>query len=182
MWQHLGKVTVGLEFPKKKNLKTRVLVVQGAELLLPQSLGLYLEPEFISVSSPTSGSRHGTHETASITIAKSGVWSYHSTTTSGKRRLQRNILNYRTHFSLFVRGRRRKKKREQSAKSLRPTCTAVSEGRSRWSGSLCCSSWCHTCSWRLCPCCPGCGSTSVNTGTIPDAGCMCTGRAATCPL
>lgn len=84
--------------------------------------------------------------------------------------------------------RKRKKKLpptptpKQAAKSLRPTCTAVSEGHSRWSGSLCCSSWCHTCSWRLCPCCPGCGSTWVNTGTIPDAGCMCTGRAATCPL
>lgn len=109
MWQHLGKVTLGLEFLKKKNLKTRVLVVQGAESLLPQSLGLYLEPEFISVSSPTSGSRHGTHETASITIAGAGVWSYHSTATSGKRQLQKNILNYRTPFSLFVRGRRKKK-------------------------------------------------------------------------
>lgn len=64
-------------YPEKKqtNLKTRVLLVQGVASLLPQSLGHYLEPEFISVSSPTSGSRHHTHETASITITEAGVLS-----------------------------------------------------------------------------------------------------------
>lgn len=109
MWQHRGKVTVGLVSPKNNNLKTMVLLVRGAASLLPQSLGLYLEPEFISLSSPTSGSRRPTHETASITVTEAEVWSYRSTATGVKQRLQKNILYCRTHCSLFVRGGRERR-------------------------------------------------------------------------
>lgn len=69
---------------------------------------------------------------------------------------------------------------EQNARTLHPIGTAVFVGRSKWSGNPCCSFLCHTCSWSLCLCHPGYGSTSAGTGTTPGAGCMCRGRAATC--
>lgn len=67
-----------------------------------------------------------------------------------------------------------------SSKFPRPTDTAVSGARRRWSGSLCCSSLCRICNWSSCPCRLGCGSTSAGTGTTPGEGCMCTDTAATC--
>lgn len=67
-----------------------------------------------------------------------------------------------------------------SSKFLRPTDTAVSGARRRWSSSLCCSSLCRICNWSSCPCCLGCGSTSAGMGTTPGEGCTYTSTAATC--
>lgn len=66
-----------------------------------------------------------------------------------------------------------------NARSPHPRGRAVFEEQSKWNGSSCCSSWCHTCRRSLFQLSPGSGSTSVHRDTTPDAGCTCTDTAAT---
>lgn len=170
-WQLRGQVASWLTTFPRKGSEMRVRLGRHAASLLPLCLRPYLEPEFSSVSAWTSGPRRSPPETSSITVISTGVQCYCSIAWVGS-------LGSRKSYILLFYCLWRKKK--TPTRSLRPIDTAVSEERSRWSGNPCCSSWCHTCSWSLCPRCPGCGSTSAYKGTIPDAGCMCRGRAATC--
>lgn len=171
-WQPCGQVASWLTTFPRKGLKMRVLWGRHVASLLPLRLRPYLEPEFSSVSAWTSGPHHSPPETALITVISTGVQCYCSIAWVGSLGSRKSYIIY---CSFIVCG-----EKKIPTRSLRPIDTAVSEEHSRWSGNPCCSSWCHTCSWSLCLRCPGCGSTSAYKGTIPDAGCMCRGRAATC--